>query len=123
MILGAGDDLRFVVVTVIMVLLIWLYTRRGGIRTLVFTDTFQTLCLFTALLIIIYKVMGQMDLSLTSALNAVAADERSRVFVFDDWTSPWLFWKQLLSGLFIVVVMDGARPGHDAEEPDLQDAA
>ena len=97
----------FVLVTVVMVLLIWLYTRRGGIRTLVFTDTFQTLCLFTALLLIIYKVMGQMDFSLPDVFSAVMADERSRVFVFDDWTSPWLFWKQLFSGLFIVVVMTG----------------
>ncbi len=94
-------------VTVGLVLLIWLYTRRGGIRTLVFTDTFQTLCLFSALLLIIYKVMGQLDFSLTEALQAVVSDERSRVFVFDDWASPWNFWKQLLSGLFIVVVMTG----------------
>ena len=91
----------------VLVLLIWLYTRKGGIRTLVFTDTFQTVCLFTALLLIIYKVMEQMDFSLAEAISAVAADERSRVFVFDDWGSPWLFWKQLLSGMFIVVVMTG----------------
>jgi Na+/proline symporter len=90
-----------------LVLLIWLYTRKGGIRTLVFTDTFQTACLFTALLLIIYKVMEQMDFSLAEAMSAVVADERSRVFVFDDWGSPWLFWKQLLSGMFIVVVMTG----------------
>ncbi|MBP3789692.1 MAG: sodium:solute symporter [Prevotella sp.] len=107
---GSGGDwggLRFVLVTVVMVMLIWLYTRQGGIRTLVFTDTFQTLCLFTALGLIIYEVMGQMDFSLSEAVRAVAADERSRVFVMDDWASPWNFWKQLLSGLFIVVVMTG----------------
>jgi Na+/proline symporter len=91
----------------VLVLLIWLYTRKGGIRTLVFTDTFQTVCLFTALLLIIYKVMGQMDFSLAEAVNAVVTDERSRMFVFDEWSSPWLFWKQLLSGMFIVVVMTG----------------
>lgn len=114
MILGASSDsfggrggLRFVLITVFLVLLIWLYTRRGGIRTLVFTDVFQTLCLFVALLLILYKVMGQMDLSVAEAVSAVLGDERSRVFVFDDWASPWNFWKQLLSGLFIVVVMTG----------------
>ncbi len=97
----------FPIVTVVMVLLIWLYTRRGGIRTLVFTDTFQTLCLFSALLLIIYKVMGQLDFSLAESWQAIVGDERSRVFVFDDWSSPWNFWKQLLSGVFIVVVMTG----------------
>ena len=90
-----------------MVLLIWLYTRKGGVRTLVFTDTFQTICLFSALLLIIYMVMRQMDFSLADAFRAVADDERSRVFVMDDWQSPHNFWKQFLSGAFIVIVMTG----------------
>ena len=90
-----------------MVLLIWLYTRKGGVRTLVFTDTFQTICLFLALLLIIYMVMQQMDFSLMDAFRAVAADERSRIFVMDDWQSPHNFWKQFLSGAFIVIVMTG----------------
>ena len=90
-----------------MVLLIWLYTRKGGVRTLVFTDTFQTICLFSALLLIIYMVMRQMDFSLVDAFRAVADDERSRVFVMDDWQSPHNFWKQFLSGAFIVIVMTG----------------
>ena len=97
----------FAVNVVAMVLLIWLYSHRGGVRTLVYTDTFQTLCLFSALLLIIYTVMRQMDFSVMEAVSAVASDERSRMFVFDDWTSPHYFWKQLLSGAFIVVVMTG----------------
>jgi len=97
----------FAVTVGLMVLLIWLYTRKGGVRTLVFTDTFQTLCLFTALLLIIYIVMCQMDFSLLEVVKAVASDERSRVFVMDDWQSPHYFWKQFLSGAFIVIVMTG----------------
>ena len=97
----------FVVNVMMMVLLIWLYTRRGGVRTLVFTDTFQTLCLFTALLLIIYIVMQQMDFSVADAVSAIANDKRSRIFVMDDWASPHNFWKQFLSGAFIVVVMTG----------------
>jgi Na+/proline symporter len=97
----------FWLTVVVMVALIWLYTRRGGIGTLVFTDTFQTLCLFSALLLIIYNVMGQQGLSIGDAVNAIASDERSRVFVFDDWMSRQNFWKQLVSGAFIVVVMTG----------------
>ena len=100
-------ELTFVVMTVVLVLLIWLYTRRGGVRTLVFTDSLQTLCLFAALLLIIYKVCQQSGLSLADAVGAVMGDERGRVFVLDDWTSPRYFWKQLLSGAFIVVVMTG----------------
>ena len=47
----------FLVNVLLMVALIWLYTRRGGIGTLVFTDTFQTVCLFTALIMIIFTVI------------------------------------------------------------------
>ena len=91
----------------VMVLLIWLYTRHGGVRTLVFTDTFQTLFLFTSLLLIIYIVVRQLGYSPADAIRAVAADSRSHIFVLDDWTSPYYFWKQLVSGAFIVVVMTG----------------
>ena len=103
---GRGD-LSFVLITLGLVFLIWLYTHRGGIRTLVFTDVFQTLCLFTALLLIIYNVLEAMDFSVGDAVRSIAADERSRIFVLDDWGSPQNFWKQMLSGAFIVIVMTG----------------
>ncbi|MBP3844802.1 MAG: sodium:solute symporter, partial [Prevotella sp.] len=90
-----------------MVFLIWLYTRQGGIRTLVFTDVLQTICLFTALLLIIWQVIGDLGLSWGDAFHAVLSDSKSRVFVFDDWLSKQNFWKQFLSGIFIVVVMTG----------------
>ena len=97
----------FIINVVGMVLLIWLYTRRGGIGTLVFTDTFQTTCLFTALVLIILEAIGQLHLSVGKAVNTIANSEMSRIFVFDDWVSPHNFWKQFLSGAFIAIVMTG----------------
>ena len=90
-----------------MVVLIWLYTRKGGIKTLVWTDTFQTLCMFAALLLIIYKVTGHLGMTPTEAIAAISQDEHSRIFVFDDWVSRQNFWKQFLSGIFVVIVMTG----------------
>jgi len=90
-----------------MVLLIWLYTRRGGIGTLVFTDSFQTLCLFTALILIIFSVISQLHLSVSEAVSTIVNNEISRIFVFDDWMSPHNFWKQFLSGIFVAIVMTG----------------
>jgi Na+/proline symporter len=90
-----------------MVILIWLYTRRGGIGTLVFTDSFQTVCLFTALVLIIMAVISQLHLSVGEAVSAIADSQMSRIFVFDDWVSPHNFWKQFLSGAFIAIVMTG----------------
>lgn len=97
----------FIVNVAMMVLLIWLYTHRGGIATLVFTDSFQTICLFTALILIIFDVMGQLHLSAGEAVSAIAGSPMSQVFVFDDWVSPHHFWKQFLSGAFIAIVMTG----------------
>lgn len=97
----------FVVTVVVMVLLIWLYTRRGGIKTLVWTDSFQTLCMFAALILIIIHVISALDMTVPEAVTAIANDSHSRMFVFDDWVSKQNFWKQFFSGLFIVIVMTG----------------
>ena len=97
----------FGVTVPILVALIWLYTRRGGVQTLVWTDSFQTFCMFTALVLIVVHVIGALDMSVADAVRTVAADSHSRIFVFDDWVSRQNFWKQFLSGIFIVVVMTG----------------
>ena len=99
--------LPFGITVVGMVALIWFYTRRGGIKTLVWTDTFQTTCLFTALLLIIYNVASELGLSFGEAVCAVAENPMSRIFEFDDIRSTQYFWKQFLSGIFIVIVMTG----------------
>ena len=91
----------------VMVLLIWLYTRKGGIKTLVWTDTFQTLCMFAALILIICQVMSALGMTPSEAITAIAHDSHSRIFVFDDWMSKQNFWKQFLSGVFVVIVMTG----------------
>ena len=103
------DDLGvpFTITVTVMVALIWLYTRRGGINTLVWTDSFQTFCMFSALLLIIYKVIETLGMTPGDALKLIAGDERSSMFILDDWVSRQNFWKQFLSGAFIVVVMTG----------------
>lgn len=97
----------FGVTVVALVLLIWLYTRRGGIKTLVWTDTFQTLCMMAALVIIIFEVVARLGMTPVEAVEAVAADSHSRIFEFGDFMSTQNFFKQFLSGVFIVVVMTG----------------
>lgn len=97
----------FMVTALVLVSLIWLYTRRGGIKTLVWTDTFQTICMFAALIFIIVQVMFMLDMNVVEAVKAIAQDDRSRIFVFDDWLSKQNFWKQFVSGIFIVIVMTG----------------
>ncbi len=100
-------NIPFGITVILLVMLIWLYTRRGGIKTLVWTDTFQTLCMMAALVIIIIEVVGKLDMSMGEAFHAVMTNSHSRIFVFDDFVSTQNFFKQFISGVFIVVVMTG----------------
>ncbi|MCI1740926.1 MAG: sodium:solute symporter [Prevotella sp.] len=102
-----GIGVPFPITVIVMVCLIWLYTRRGGIKTLVWTDTFQTLCMFVALILILFEVISDLHLSVGEAVVAIAHDAHSQVFLWDNWISKQNFWKQFLSGIFIVIVMTG----------------
>lgn len=102
-----GYGVPFAVTVPALMALIWLYTKKGGIKTLVWTDSFQTACMLGALILIIIKVAGALDMSLGEAVKAVAASPHSRVFELSDWMSPQNFWKQFVSGAFIVIVMTG----------------
>lgn len=92
---------------VVLTLLIWAYTRRGGIRTLVWTDTFNTLCLFGAIILIILYVASAMGMGPAEAVMSVVRDSRSHIFEWHDIFAREYFWKQFISGAFIVVVMTG----------------
>ena len=102
-----ASGMSFALTVVVLVALIWFYTHRGGIKTLVWTDTVQTTCMFLALILIIYKVMDMLGMGVGEALTAVFHNGHSRMFVWDDWVSKQYFWKQFLSGIFIVIVMTG----------------
>lgn len=90
-----------------IVLLIWLYTCRSGIKALVWTDALQTLCLIAALLLIVVQVCRLNGFSAAEALSQVADSPHSRWTEWADWSSKQHFVKQFLSGIFIVVVMTG----------------
>lgn len=91
----------------ITLLFIWLYTRRSGIRTLVWTDTLQTFTLLLALILILVKVCSLLNLGVAEAFSTVWNDPHSRMFDFTDFSSKQNFWKQFLSGIFVVIVMTG----------------
>ena len=92
---------------VVILLLIWLYSRRGGIATLVWTDCLQTLVLLVALVLIIHSLLSAGGWGIGDAVRIIRESPMSRVFEFQDWSSRQYFWKQFLSGAFIVVVMTG----------------
>jgi len=87
--------------------LIWLYTHRSGIKTIVWTDTLQTICLISALMLLVVQVSKQLDLNFGQFVTSMVHQPHSRIFVFDDWHSKQNFFKQFFSGIFIAIVMTG----------------
>lgn len=97
----------FWVIAVGSVTLVWIYTHKSGIKTIVWTDTLQTFCLIAALLFIIYFTIQKLDIGFNGIIQTIQESEHSRIFVFDDWISRQNFFKQFFSGIFIVIVMTG----------------
>lgn len=90
-----------------LVAVIWLYTSRGGMRAIVWTDVLQTACLLTALAVITAQVASRLGLDAAGVVETVARSPHSRMIVWDDWLSPNHLVKQLVSGALIVVAMTG----------------
>ncbi|MDX9769318.1 MAG: sodium:solute symporter [Tenuifilaceae bacterium] len=100
-------NIPFVVTVLVTILLIWLYTNRGGIKTIIWTDTLQTAAMLTAVVLTIYFIAKQMDLSFGQMMQTVKDSEYSRTWFFDDWNDKRHFLKQFFSGAFITIVMTG----------------
>lgn len=97
----------FEITTISIIFLIWLYSNKGGIRSIVRTDALQTIILLTAAGLIIYAIMSKMGIGFGETVSLITNSEHSSIFVFDDWGSKQNFFKQFLSGIFITIVMTG----------------
>jgi SSS family solute:Na+ symporter len=100
-------NIPFWATVVITILLIWLYTFRGGIRTIIWTDTLQTLFMLLAVTIVVVLISRAMGLDFSGMVREVARSGYSKVFFFGDWKAGDHFVKQFLSGAFIAIVMTG----------------
>lgn len=105
LILFDSFGIPFWITVVITILLIWLYTFRGGIKTIVWTDTLQTLFMLIAVGICIYTISDALQIE--DLFSYVAESNLSKTFFFDDFKAGNYFWKQFFTGAFIAVVMTG----------------
>lgn len=87
--------------------LIWLYTYRGGVKTIIWTDALQTVCLLAMLIVIIWQVKDKIGIDTAGMIQTVIHNEHFRIFEFSDWFSTQNFFKQFFSGIFITIVMTG----------------
>lgn len=97
----------FETTVLITIFLIWVYTFKGGIKTIVWTDTFQTFFLVTSLITTIIVIINRLDLSLVSVFESIQQKGYLKVFEFQDVNSPRFFAKQFFGGFFITIAMTG----------------
>lgn len=97
----------FILTTGITLAFIYIYTFRGGVRTIIWTDTLQAVLMVLSVIVTIIFISRSMHYDFSAMIHAVAKDEHSQIFNFTKWKKSTFFLKEFLSGAFITIVMTG----------------
>ena len=97
----------FWVTVVLSILLIWLYTNKGGIKTIIWTDTLQTIAMLTSVSVAIILILNKLDWTLAETFTKETFKNKSKIFFFEDVNSSIYFWKYFIGGIFITIAMTG----------------
>ncbi len=101
-------NIPFTITVLITIGLIWLYTFKGGIKTIIFTDTLQTLFMLISVVVTIFFLANAMELnSFSDVYTTVSESSMSKIFFFYDANNPQFFIKSFLAGMFISITMTG----------------
>ena len=90
---------------IVTIALIWFYTHKSGIKTIIWTDVLQTLFMLIALCLALYYITASLEIEYL--FGWLGQQDNTQIFFFDDYKSPYFFWKQFLSGALIAIVMTG----------------
>ncbi len=103
-----GIVVPFWLTVLVTILLIWVYTFKGGIKTIVWTDTLQTLFMLTAVILTIFAIGTALEKNISELTGLVWQSDYSQIFFFEGgWSDPNNFFKQFISGALIAIVMTG----------------
>ncbi|WP_301702575.1 sodium:solute symporter [uncultured Muribaculum sp.] len=97
----------FVVNVAVTIAIVWLYTFRGGVKTLIWTDTLKSFCLIMSVVLCIWFIAQNLDLSWAGVVDSIGRHGSSRIFYFDDPSRGVYFWKQFLAGVFMAIAING----------------
>ena len=96
----------FGITVLISILLIWVYTYRGGVKTIIWTDSLQTIFLLSAVVLTIYYIFSSFDWSVPETFKKINEHHYSRIFEWDVKSGKY-FFKQFIAGIFVTIVMVG----------------
>ncbi len=103
-----GVQIPFWLFVLLTIFLIWVYTFRGGLKTIVWTDTLQTAFMLIAVVFTIYSISNVLGKDLSGLVHLIKSSEYSQVFFFKGgFQDPNNFFKQFISGIFMAIVMTG----------------
>lgn len=100
-------EIPFAITVIVSILLIWIYTVQGGVKTLIWTDTLKSFCLIMSVILCIYFIADNLGMNLGEALSAVTAHPSFKMFYFEDPMAGTYFWKQFLAGVFMAIALNG----------------
>ena len=100
-------NIPFAATVALTIALIWVYTHKAGIKTIIWTDTLQTLFMIVAVVLCFYYVADAMDFSISTAIEQISLSEYSKTFFLEDANSASFFPKKFFAGAFIAIVMTG----------------
>ena len=100
-------DIPFALTVLISLGLIFAYTYRSGLKTIIITDSLQTFFLVSSVFLTIYFICSSLDFTAIQAFEAVKNSNYSKVFFFEDYLKGNYFWKQILGGIFVTIAMVG----------------
>lgn len=103
------DDLHvpFAVTVLISLGLIFAYTYRGGLKTIIITDTLQTFFLISSVFLTIYFICQSLNFNMIEAFEQVKNSNYSKVFFYEDYLAGTYYWKQILGGIFVTIATVG----------------
>lgn len=99
--------LPFILNVIISVAIVLLYTFRGGVKSVIWTDTLKTVCMIVSIVLAIVFIAKDLGLNFSGVVQTVRESSYSKMFFFDDVNHPEYFWKQFLAGAFTVIAMTG----------------
>jgi len=99
--------LPFVLNVIFTVGIVWLYTFRGGVKSLIWTDSLKTFCLIVSVGLTIYYIGKNLGLTAGSMWSLIGDSDLSKIFFFDDVNDKRYFWKQFLAGVFTTIALIG----------------
>lgn len=91
----------------IMMTLVWLYTRRGGVKSVVWVEMVKTLIMSASIILAIIFIIREMGFNLDEATRAIADSDYSQTLFTENPLDRRYFWKQFVAGIFLVVAMTG----------------